>query len=289
MDVVILVAVLAVLIAILAGRRERFYSNRFGVEPGGIELPLFSFQTIYEFEWALEYRKGEYRRVLPTGRFFLTSLNTGILRFDKRSIQVVIPGQEVLTRDELGLKISLMLEYVIKDPEMLVKTLAINSQYHLEQRLHQSAQISLRAAVAETDLDGIFEGREVLSAQLTGNIQQETEGWGLEIKKVSLLDLMVGKDLRGAYAAVKLEKKKAEAKLESARGETAALRALANAARSIRDNPELLKLRLLEGVQSTNGAKHNMWVDFRQFSDGSAYGGLASRDDPAPDLDKSKG
>ena len=87
---------------------------------------------------------------------------------------------------------------------------------------------------------------------------------GVEVAKVYLRDIMLGKELRSSYAAVLAARKDGEAALERARGETAALRSLANAAHMIKDNPDLVQLRLLQAMSSDEGGKTHLrhWCAF---------------------------
>ncbi len=224
---------------------------------------LISSHMVYEGQWALEYRDGRFRRYLEPGRHLMVGRGIALLKLEKRLSYIIVPGQEVLTKDNLGLKISLTAEYKVDDPKKLVETLAVNGDADIGHRLHHDLQLILRDVVSTLELDELIAERNQLSDEITTRIKESASAWGVDITSVSVRDLMLSKELRSAYAAVVLSKKEAEAKLERARGETAALRALSNAARSLRNNPELMKLRLLDGVQSSQGARHNLWVDFK--------------------------
>jgi regulator of protease activity HflC (stomatin/prohibitin superfamily) len=171
-----------------------------------------------------------------------------VVTLDRRRLLEVVAGQEVLTADNIGLKLSLVAEYRVIDP------LKVRAEVKsVEQQLHHTIQVAARKAAAKRTLDELLANREPIAAEVQEEIADSLAGVGLEVLAVSLRDFMLSKELRAAYAAVPTARKEGEAALERARGEQAALRNLANAARMLKDNPDLLQLRVLQTMAQSDG------------------------------------
>jgi regulator of protease activity HflC (stomatin/prohibitin superfamily) len=205
--------------------------------------------TIFEYERGLKYAKGRFKQVLPPGQYWIWLLgNTTIRKVDIRPQYISIPGQAVLTADGVGLKVSLTAVYEISDPAT-----AINQVSSYYQALYLIVQTALRETVEAIAIDALMASRAQLSQQLLEKAAAPVAAIGLRLISVSIKDLMLPGELKKLYAQVVQARQAGLAQLERARGETAALRNLANAARLTHDNPALLKLRLLQALEQSSG------------------------------------
>lgn len=205
--------------------------------------------TIYEFQAGLRYKDGKIVETLGPGRHATWWPGTAITTEDMREQLMVVPGQEVLTADNLAVRLSLAVKHRIAD----VRRKALSAPNHME-LIYNDAQIALREAVVTRTLESLLAerggiGREVLAAMAEGS-----KARGVEITVVEVRDLMLSGETKRAYADIFRARKDGEAALERARGETAALRNLANGARLLNGNPSLFNLRLLQTL-STSAAK----------------------------------
>ena len=234
---VFVVAAALVAIVILIGRKK------------------FRRTVVYEWHWGIHYRNGKFQTILPSGvyRWFLPG--NEIVTLDNRRQIEAIPGQEVLTQDNAGIKLSMIAEYRIVDP-----ALAMSEAQDIMGYLHTTAQVSIRDAVGKRTLDEILSDRGIVADEVHKTVTAAMQPLGVEVAKVYLRDIMLGKELRSSYAAVLAARKDGEAALERARGETAALRSLANAAHMIKDNPDLVQLRLLQAMSSDEGGKRTFVI-----------------------------
>ena len=205
--------------------------------------------TIFEYERGLKYVKGRFQRVLPPGQYW-TGLfsNIYIRRVDIRPQYVSVPGQAILTQDGVGLKISLTAVYEIVDP-----ALAINQVSDYYQALYLVLQNGLRSVVSAIAIDELMAHQTELNSQLLAICIDKVSAIGLRLIEVSIKDLMLPGELKKLYAQVVQARQDGLAQLERARGESAALRSLANAARLATDNPSLLKLRMLQAIENSSG------------------------------------
>ena len=217
--------------------------------------------TIFDWQCGLLYEGGVYKRTLAPGthRFFVPPHSW--ITFDRRPQFVTLPGQEVLTRDALGVKVTLLAEIQIEDPAKLVRAFAVSNQKDIVTAIYPLLQVPIREAASTYTLDEIIQNRDALPELVRASALERLSAAGIKLAKVSVRDIMIAKELRDAYAASAIAQKTAAATLERARGEVAAMRALANAARMAQGNPELMQLRALQAMQSSSG-RHSFVFDF---------------------------
>ncbi len=204
--------------------------------------------TIHETEVGLLYRKGRFERLLASGRHWLFGSHVRVNRVDMRRRLLTVGSQEVLTSDSVQLRLSVMVAFRVSDPAR-----ALHDFESYEHELHLATQLALRAAVAERSVDDLLEHRLDLSDQLRDLVTARAPDRGVEIESVQLRDKMLPGDLKSAYAEVLRARAEGRAALERARGESAALRSLANAARVLDATPGLMNLRLLQTMEQDAG------------------------------------
>lgn len=199
--------------------------------------------TVFEYQHAVRFVRGRLGGVLPPGSHWIFTPLTSVQFLEARPRIITIPGQEVLSADGVTLKVSLLLEVRVSDP----KAATLKSASY-EESLYAKAQSALRVAIGERPIDEILHSRTELSARLQAEVEPAANGLGLELQSISIKDIMFPGSLKEAFSQTARAKQEAQATLERARGETAALRNLANAARVLDDNPNLFQLRLLQAA-----------------------------------------
>ena len=204
--------------------------------------------TVYEFQRALRYRKGRFLSVLGPGQYWILKPGTSITPVDVRPNFVTLMGQEVLTADGVPLKVSIAANYEMSDPQ-----LAINGQANYVQALYLLLQLAVREVISTSKADELMENRAGFAEKIRGLAEPQVQRLGLKLLAADLKDLMISGDLKKSFAQVVRARKEGEAALERARGETAALRSLANAARMLQDNPQLMELRMLQAMGESAG------------------------------------
>ena len=204
--------------------------------------------TLLEYEKGLRYSKGRFDRVLDSGQYWYLPWFSIIQKLDVRPRFVSIIGQEVLSSDGVTLKVSLAANYEIVKPEV-----AINKVQSFQDALYLELQISLRQIIGAADIDTILNTRNELSKKLMEMTEEKIQELGLKLISVSLKDIMFPGKLKEIFAQVVNAKKEGLAALERARGESAALRNLANAAKMMEGNPNLMQLRLVQAIGQSSG------------------------------------
>jgi len=197
--------------------------------------------TIYDFQKGLLYRHGKFIRVLSAGRHWTLLPGTNIILKDMRATSITVSGQEMLTADNLTIKASAILSYQIADPQ------AVEEKYSdHDGELYSQIQLALRHAVSVKTLDEILADKRQIDPEIRSALNAQADELGVEVLDATVRDLMLTADTKRAFADLFKARKEGEATLERARGETAALRSLANAARTLKNNPALFNLRLLQ-------------------------------------------
>jgi regulator of protease activity HflC (stomatin/prohibitin superfamily) len=200
-----------------------------------------------EYERGLKYTEGRFDGVLEPGRYPV-GRRTSVRVVDMRSRFASITGQEVLTSDGVTLKLSIAARFEVADP-----VVAINNVQEFEQTLYLLLQLALREIVGNAAIESLLEDRAAIGRQMMESASGKAQEIGLKLLDVEVKDIMFPGDLKRMFAQVVQARKEGEAALERARGETAALRNLANAARMVQENPALIQLRLLQQVQESSG------------------------------------
>ena len=202
-------------------------------------------QTVYEHQKGLRYDNGKLARVLDAGHYRYLRRRTQIDLVDMRSTMLVVPGQNILTKDNVSVKVSVSGLHQIVDP---VKAIQESTSYISE--LYDICQLSLRDLVATTTIDELLEKKTEIDAQLLAASAAKAERIGVKITALALRDIVLPANLKKAFAAVLEAQKDAQRQLEVARGEQAVLRSLANSAKMYENNPALLQARLIQALSS---------------------------------------
>jgi regulator of protease activity HflC (stomatin/prohibitin superfamily) len=214
---------------------------------GSVVSRLYGAVTVYEYQRAILYRNGSVAVVWNQGRHRYFKPHSNVQVVDLRKSLLALPGQEVLTKDNVNLKLSLVGFYEIADP---VSALHRSQSYTSE--FYSVAQLALRDLVGQYTLDDLLEKKSELDAKLLSTASDGALPLGLKVSQLAIKDVMLPSNLKRAYSAVLEAKKEAQRQLEQARGEQAVLRSLANSAGLFEGNPALLQARVFQALSSGN-------------------------------------
>lgn len=204
--------------------------------------------TIYDYQVGLLYRKGRFQRRLLPGQYRFLKAQSHVVILDTRRRELQVPGQEILTQEGAAVKVSLVAEFQVIAPEV-----AHHQVQSYELSLHTALQLALRTAVAGLTVEGLMAERAQIGEHVLALCQPQLTALGIQLHAVGVRDIMLPAELKRAFAEVLKARQEGQAALERARGEQAALRSLANAARLIEEQPALLQLRWLQTVGQTTG------------------------------------
>ncbi len=201
---------------------------------------------VFEFEKGLKYRRGKFIGLLGPGTYWIFSRFTTIKKIDIRPRIMTIPGQEVLSADNVTLKISISAKYEIIDP--LAATHKVENYI---EAFYAIVQLALRDIIGALKMDDLLEQRAGLNQKLLESTTGQVEELGIKIHVLGIKDIMFPGELKKIFSKVVEAQKEGLAILERTRGETAALRNLVNVAKVLEDHPALLHLRALQSPGNT--------------------------------------
>lgn len=210
--------------------------------------PILALVTIHDYERGLHYRGGRFVGLVDAGTRLTIRPFSVIRVIDMRPTMLTVPGQEILTADGVALRVSLTARYVVADP-----VAAVTGDQSYVTALYGLLHGGLRGVIAGRTADEILAARTELGPAVGGTIASELARIGVELLGVDVRDVMVPTELKRAFAGIVAARREGEAAVERARGETAALRSLANAGRLLEDNPGLLQLRILHQLAASSG------------------------------------
>jgi regulator of protease activity HflC (stomatin/prohibitin superfamily) len=198
----------------------------------------------------LLYHEGRLVETLAAGRHVRWGRNFRLTVVDVRRMLLQVPGQEVLSADHVGVKLSVVLTVRTVDAAQTVQA-ADNHVAHL----YSAAQTAVRTVVAGVTLEALLSERLAIGAQLRELIAPQAEAVGVQLHAAEVRDVMLPGELRKAFSETLKARQEGQAALERARAESAALRNLANAARLLEGQPALATLRFLQTLETPGAGR----------------------------------
>jgi regulator of protease activity HflC (stomatin/prohibitin superfamily) len=220
-----------------------------------IVIVLSGLKVLNEYERAVVFRLG---RLLPyrgPGVIFIIPFLERQVRIDLRTVTLEIPAQDVITRDNVTVKVSAVLYLRVIDPSKAVTEV----RDYLYSTL-QLSQTTLRSVGGQTDLDDLLSQREKLNSQIQEVIDANTEPWGVKVVLVELKNIDLPQDMQRAIAAQAEAERERRAKVIAAEGEYQASQRLADAAKIMSDSPITLQLRYLQTLAEIASERNSTTV-----------------------------
>ncbi|HMT94453.1 slipin family protein [uncultured Thiothrix sp.] len=206
---------------------------------------------------------GVQREVLPAGVHVWWQFNhmIKVSQLDTRLQTMEVNGQEILTKDRVGLRINLSALWQVKEAQLVKSSLVDHKDY-----LYRELQLALRTVVSTQTLDELLADKNLLNQTIQGIVAEKVVAYGLELNTVGARDIILPGEMKAILAQVVEAEKKAEANLIRRREETQETRSLHNTAKVMEGNPVLLRLKELEILEKITGRVQHLNV----------YGGLDS-------------
>ena len=208
-------------------------------------MSIFTFNriTVSAGQCALEYKDGTLGRVLPPGRHRI-DVEASVVRVEMREQVLTLAPQEVLTSDAVTLRITVALQFKVRDAVAYVEAAADPMA-----AVYLAAQIALRDLAAAVTADEVMQrGNRIDADAIAAAARTAGARTGVQVIGAFVKDVIVPTEIRAAALQLATAKATGAAKLEAARAETAALRALANAGKLLDAHPALAQLQLIQHV-----------------------------------------
>ena len=250
-------------------------------------IGLSSFRVLREYERGVVFRLGRLQQQRGPGLQWLLPL--GIDRMIKVPLRIVtldIPPQDVITRDNVSVKVNAVVYFRVKDP---VKSTIVVQDYLFA--TSQLAQTTLRSVVGQAEMDQLLAERDHFNHVIQKIIDEGTDPWGIDVTAVEIKDIDLPQEMRRAMAKQAEAERERRAKVINAQGELQASETLSEAARVMSLNPAALQLRFLQTVVEIAAENNSTTLFplpmelFRPFMEGAArVGGATASSESVPAL-----
>jgi regulator of protease activity HflC (stomatin/prohibitin superfamily) len=204
------------------------------------------FTVIDEGKRGLLYLEGRFVRELGPGSYgfwnVLATPRIDVLEMRRQTMEV--PGQDILTRDKVTVRVNLTAVYEIADA-----VAARSAVKDVDAHLYRTLQIALRQTLGKRTLDEVLAEKVDLDETVSAQVRVEMEAYGVRVIAIALKDIILPGDIREILNQVVTAEKQAQANLIRRREETAATRSLLNTAKLMEDNPLLVRMKELETLE----------------------------------------
>ncbi len=209
----------------------------------GIVLALFfaGLRILNEYERGVLFRLGRFAGVRGAGLRWIIPGIDRMVKVSLREIVMDVPSQEVITRDNVSVKVNAVLYFRVLHPERAVIS--------VENYLYGTSQLSqttLRSVCGQAEMDELLSERDQLNRRLQEIIDQQTEPWGVKVRAVELKQIDLPEEMRRAMAKQAEAERERRAKMIHAEGEFQAAQRLADASAILAREPAALQLRYLQ-------------------------------------------
>jgi regulator of protease activity HflC (stomatin/prohibitin superfamily) len=227
----------------------------------GALLYLSAF-SIKAYERGVVLRFGVFKGIRQPGLNFILPLVDELIRIDQRIITMDIPPQDIITRDNVSIKVNAVLYFRVVDPAQAVLTVE-NYLYATS----QIAQTTLRSVCGEAELDDILSQREQINHRVQEILDRNTDPWGIKVGTVEVKDIDLPQEMRRAMARQAEAERERRAKIIQAEGEFQAAEKLTAAAGIMSKENMSLQLRYLETLKQISSENNStilfpMPIDF---------------------------
>jgi regulator of protease activity HflC (stomatin/prohibitin superfamily) len=208
---------------------------------GVVAFAILGIRILTEYERGVVFRLGRYTGVKTAGLRWIIPGVDRMVRIGLREIVMDVPPQEVITRDNVSVKVNAVLYFRVLHPE--------KSVIQVENYLYgtsQLAQTTLRSVCGQAELDELLAERESINQKLQEIIDLQTEPWGVKVRAVEVKQIDLPQEMQRAMAKQAEAEREKRSKVIHAEGEHQAAQRLQDAARVLSGEPAALQLRYLQ-------------------------------------------
>ena len=208
-----------------------------------------------EYERAVLFRLGRARGIKGPGLFLIIPLVDRIQRVGLRTIVLDIPPQDVITKDNVSIKVNAVNYFRVVEPMKAV--IEVEDYLYATSQL---AQTTLRSVVGQVELDEVLSGRDVINRRLQEILDLHTDPWGIKVSQVELKDVDLPREMQRTIARQAEAERERRAKIIMAQAEEMAASHLAKAAEIIGDNPVAVQLRFMQTLIEITGPNNTTTI-----------------------------
>lgn len=212
-------------------------------------------KIVNEYERGVIFRLGRLLGTKGPGIFLIIPIVDRMLKVDLRTVTLDVPSQEVITKDNVPIKVNAVVYFRIVEPE---KAIIQVENYLLATSLF--AQTTLRSVLGQSELDELLTEREKINMKLQKIIDVHTDPWGIKVSAVEIKDVELPEGMKRALARQAEAERERRAKVINAEGELQASEKLAKAASIIEKHPAAIQLRFLQTVTEATSEKASTMI-----------------------------
>ncbi len=218
-------------------------------------LLAYAIRVLREYERGVVFMLGRFWKVKGPGLIIIVPAIQQMVRMDLRIRVLDVPPQDVITRDNVSVKVNAVIYYRIIDPEKAVIQV---EQFNVA--TSQLAQTTLRSVVGQHDLDHLLADRAKLNADIQRILDEQTSAWGIKVTNVELKDIDLNQSMIRAIARQAEAERIRRAKIIDAEGEQQAAQKLLEAGTILAAQGEAMQLRYLTALQNVAGERSSVIV-----------------------------
>jgi len=220
-----------------------------------IGLLFSTFNILKEYERGVIFMLGRFQIVKGPGLIIVIPFVQQMVRVSLRTSVWDIPSQDLITKDNVSVKVNAVLYFRVVDPQKAI----INVEDFME-ATSQLAQTTLRSVLGQHELDELLAERERLNSDVQDILDEQTDGWGIKVSNVEIKHVDIDETMIRAIAQQAEAERTRRAKVIHAQGEFEASRKLVEAARELATEPASIQLRYLQTLTDIAGEKNSTIV-----------------------------
>ncbi len=218
-------------------------------------LLVASIRILREYERGVVFMLGRFWKVKGPGLIILIPLVQQMVRVDLRTVVMDVPSQDVISRDNVSVKVNAVIYFRVIDPER-----AIIQVEDFFAATSQLAQTTLRSVLGQHELDDMLAEREKLNADIQRLLDSQTDAWGIKVANVEIKHVDIDESMIRAIARQAEAERERRAKVIHAEGENQAAAKLVEAARQLATQPNSMQLRYLQTLTEIAGEQNSTVV-----------------------------
>lgn len=217
-----------------------------------VVILLRSIVQIDEYERGVKFSKGKFSKIMQPGWNLVLPIFESYKKIDIRTKVVDVPEQDVITKDNVSVRINAVIYYKIFDASKAI--LEVENFYYA---VSQLAQTTMRNVVGSVSLNELLGEREKISIEICKIIDEATDPWGIKVENVELKDVSLPEEMKRVIARAAEAEREKEAILTKAKGEVEASKNLAIAAETMSSTPGAMHLRTLSTINDISSDQSN--------------------------------
>lgn len=218
-------------------------------------LLYYTIKILREYERGVVFTLGRFDKVKGPGMIILIPFIQQMVRVDLRTVVMDVPTQDVISHDNVSVRVNAVVYYRVIDPEK-----AIIAVEHFMDATSQLAQTTLRSVLGKHELDEILAERDKLNEDIQKILDRQTDGWGIKVSNVEIKHVDLDESMIRAIAKQAEAERQRRAKVIHAEGEQQAAQKLVEAAEKLSESPNAIQLRYLQTLGEIAGEKNSTIV-----------------------------